>query len=168
MASRNLSAKQPAKNIGSGAPSRKVMGPNGVMVTEKLSPLWGKKMVHPDGDVTVVTLSTGYTIRGLKNNSHGLQKLEEKLKQGFLVFSECPVATRRVSDMGEPCKGTFSDEECCPHIKKIIQDRRAHHRAGQLEYGKSFASQTDRLIDFVQKQASDVVERTEKKARIGG
>jgi hypothetical protein len=175
MASRNLNARQPAKNIGASPPTRKTMV-NGVPVTEKVSPLWGYKMVAPDGDVTFVTLSTGFTIRGLKGNDHGFQKLAEKEKAGFWKFSECPVATRKLSvaEAGSPaCEGEFSDEKCCPHMTKVINDRRAAYRATQVDYAKNFETQTDRLLAHIQKQASDsVAERPGsqpgKKAPIGG
>ena len=95
MASRNLSARNPLKNIAANPPVRRVMGADGVMVTEKLSPLWGIKMVSPQGDIATVTLSSGYTIRGFKGNEHGVQKYDDKLKAGFLPFKECPLATKR-------------------------------------------------------------------------
>lgn len=176
MARQNLNARQPAKNISAGPPSRKIMGPNGVMITEKLSPLWGKKMVAPDGDIVTVTLASGYTTRSLKNNDHGIQKLEEKLKAGFLMFAECPVATKRIAKQGpddKACDGEFSDNKCCPHLDKVIADRRAAHRQAQAEYGRSFETQTDRLLAHVQRQAeASVAERPGgspgKKAPIGG
>lgn len=174
---RNLNARQPAKNISASPPSRKVMGPSGVMVTEKLAPLWGVKMVAPDGDVATVTFSTGFTIRGLKgSNEHGVQKHEDKLKAGFVPFAECPLILKRIPKLpGEqPCDGEFSDSKCCPHIERLIAERRAAHRTGQLEYGKNFESQTDRLLAHIQKQAQDsVAERpaaspSGKGGRIGG
>ncbi len=168
MSIRNLSAKQPAKNIAAAPPTKKVMNPDGVVTTMKVSPLWGTKMVSPDGDVVHVTLSTGYTIRGFRNNPHAQQKLDEKLKAGFLPFAECPVATRRIP--GEPCTGQFSEEKCCPHMDSVIAERRKAYGATQTDYLKNFATQTDKLLEFVKSRAveSAVADRQEKKGRIPG
>jgi hypothetical protein len=145
---------------------------NGVMVTEKVSPLWGYKMVAPDGDITHVTLSSGFTIRGLIGNEHGSRKIAEKLKAGFLRFSECPVATGAVprAEFGQPCEGKFSDEKCCPHLDKIIKDRRDAYRKTSEEYGHKFATQQERLIKLMEQQAAErVAEKpTGGKGRIGG
>lgn len=172
MGTRNLNARQPAKNISASPPTRKTMVA-GVPVTEKVSPLWGYKMVAPDGDVVHVTLSTGYTIRGLKGNDHGYQKLAEKEKAGFWRYNECPVAAKKMTreEAGGPaCDGTFTDDACCPHMVKVIRDRKAAYRVTQVEYGKNFATQTDRLIAHIERQAeSSVTERPQSgKGKIGG
>lgn len=174
MSRHNLNARQPAKNIGAHPPSRKIMGASGVPITEKLSPLWGMKLVAPDGDIATITLSSGFTIRGFKGNDHGVQKLDEKLKAGFLVFAECPVATGRVQGAADdkPCSDKFSDAKCCPHMDKIISERREVHRLAQIEYGKNFATQAERMIAIIEKQAAaSIAERPAApgtKNRIGG
>src|SRR5687768_5172590 len=105
---RNLSARQPAKNISANPPTRKVMRPDGVMVTEKCTPIpFSRKMVDPQGGPCFVALANGFTIRGFKGNDYGVQIWEEKLKAGFLPFDECPVAKGHVRLAGEkPCAGS--------------------------------------------------------------
>ena len=166
MASRNLNAKQPAKNIGAKAPTRRTDRGDGVMVTEKLCPIpFSRKVVAPDGDVTTVALANGFTIRGFKGNDYGTQIWPEKLKAGFIPFDECPYAKGhlRAPDGESPCKGSdglgkFSNEKCCPHVDKIIVARREEHRAAQLEYGKNFATQQDRMIALLEKQAAGMLQ----------
>lgn len=160
MATRNLSARQPAKNIIPNPPTRKVMGPDGVMITEKLSPIpFNRKMVSPDGDVVVIGLATGFTIRSFKGNDYGVQLWEEKLKAGFIPFDECPVAKGHVQMSGEAgCKGSdgrgqFSNQECCPHLNVIITNRREAHRKTQKEYGQNFLTNQDKLIAHLEAQA---------------
>ena len=156
MARRNLSSRQPAKNIGAKPPARKFMGPDGLMVTEKLCPIpFAKKFIAPDGSAVTIPLANGFTIRGFKGNDYGVQIMEEKVEAGFLPYDECPLATKRVPRaQGEtPCEGEFSDEKCCPHLEKIAANRQQAHRAQQQEYGKNFATNQDRLIKLMEAQA---------------
>lgn len=165
--SRNLNAKQPAKNIGAKPPTRRIDRGDGVMVTEKVSPIpFSRKMVAPDGDVVFVSLANGFTIRGFKGNDYGRQIWEEKLKAGFLPFDECPFTGEsfkkhyvKAGKDDAPCKGQngvggFSNEECCPHLNKIIASRKDEHRRAQLEYGSNFATQQDRMIALLEKQTA--------------
>jgi hypothetical protein len=159
MSTRNLSARNPLKNIAASPPTRKTMGPDGVMVTEKVTSLWGMKMVDPAGDVTFVTLATGFTIRGFRGNDYGVQRYEDKLKAGFLPFKECPLVAKRIPrGQGDvPCEGEFSDAKCCPHMDKVIQARREQHRKKQNEYGRNFATNQERIITLLEKQAEQSV-----------
>ena len=165
MSTRNLNATQPAKNISAKPPSRKVDRGDGVMVTEKLSPIpFSRKMVAPDGDVVAVALANGFTIRGFKGNDYGVQIWAEKLAAGFIPFDECPYAKGHLKrgDGDEPCKGgdglgKFTNDKCCPHVDKVIQARRAEHRAAQMEYDKNFHTQQDRLIAALEKQAAGML-----------
>jgi hypothetical protein len=161
MARRSISTKQPAKNIGAAPPIRRTMGPNGVMVTEKVNPIpFNQKMVSPDGDVVSVSLANGFTIRGFKGNDYGVQKLEEKLAAGFLPYSECPLATGRVpvAKGAKPCRdeegrpAKFSDAKCCPHMDAIMQERREHYRSEKAPMYKAHESSADRLIQAMEAQ----------------
>jgi hypothetical protein len=160
VATRNLSARNPLKDIGRNPPVRKTMGPDGVMVTEKLCPIpFNIKMVAPDGDVVVIGLATGFTIRGFRGNDYGVQLLEDKKKAGFLPFKECPLLTRSfpraAADVA--CEGEFTDDKCCPHINKVIAARREEYRKKQNEYGRNFATNQDRIIALLEKQAESTV-----------
>lgn len=175
MSRRNLNARQPAKNIGGKAPARKIMGADGVMITEKLCPIpFNKKFVAPDGDIVVVPLANGFTIRGFKGNDYGVQIMEEKLKAGFLPYNECPLMTKRVPRKhGEtPCEGEFSNEKCCPHLDAVMKARRDDHRIKQLEYGKNFSTNQERMIALLESQAERMakaeVQVTVKKGVTGG
>ena len=161
MASRNLNARQPAKNIGANPPTKKTMNADGVSVTEKVCPIpFSRRFIAPDGDNVVVPLANGYTIRGFKGNDYGVQKLEDKLKAGFLPWDECPVATGRVPrSVGDPClddRGMprkFSDSgEPCPHLLKVAMAMREEHRKGQAEYAKRFQTQQDRMLAALEAQ----------------
>lgn len=153
MARRNLNARQPAKNIGASPPTRKHMGPDGVPLVEKLNPIpFSRKVVSPDGDVVMLSLANGFTIRGFKGNDYGVQKWEEKLAAGFLPYDECPVATGRIPG-DSPCKGKFSNDECCPHMEKVMEARRAVHRKEQQERDRKSATNQDRMLSLLEKQA---------------
>ena len=180
MSRRNLNSRQPAKNIGAKAPTRKVTRADGVQVTEKVNPMrFKKKCVSPDGDVIELSLATGFTIVGFKGNDYGVQVWEEKQKAGFLPYDECPVATGRVPRGKEdPCLGSdglprkFSDEACCQHLAKVIEARRAEHRKTQLEYGKNFSTHQERMIQLLEAQtermAKAEVQPSGKKGIAGG
>lgn len=163
MSVRNLSAKNPLKNISAPAPTRKTMGADGVMVTEKLSPIpFNRKFVAPDGDVVVVGLATGFTIRSFRGNDYGVQLLEEKLNAGFIPYAECPLTTKRIprAPGDVPCEGEFSDKKCCPHVERVIAARRESYRKANAEYGRNFATNQDRIIALLEKQAeASVAER---------
>lgn len=175
MSRRNLNARQPAKNIGSKAPTRKIVGADGVMVTEKVCPIpFNRKFVALDGDVVTIPLANGFTVRGFKGNDYGVQVMEEKLKSGFLPYDECPLATKRVPrGPGEtPCESDFTNEKCCPHLERVIKARRDDHRAKQLEYGKNFTTNHERMVALLEAQAERMakaeVQVSGKKGLSGG
>lgn len=155
MARRNLSSRQPAKNIAAKPPTRKFTNTDGIVVTEKLCPIpFSMKFIAPDGAAVTIPMANGFTIRGWKGNDYGVQLKEEKLEQGFLPYDECPLAMRRVERrQGDtPCDGTFSNEKCCPHLERIAAARQEEHRKQQNEYGKNFATQQDRMIRLLEAQ----------------
>ncbi len=176
MARRNLNARQPAKNIAAGPPTRRTMGADGVMVTEKICPIpFGKKMLALDGSVVFLPLANGYTIRGFKGNDYGVQKLEEKLSVGFLPYDECPLATGRVPVAAgdTPCRDAegrpkkFSDAECCPHIKAIAKTRREHYHAEKLPMYRAQESSADRLIATMEAQMK-LAKETKSEVAVSG
>lgn len=155
MARRNLSARQPAKNIAAKPPARKYTNADGIVVTEKLCPIpFSKKFIAPDGSAVTIPMATGFTIRGWKGNDYGVQLMEEKLEQGFLPYDECPLATKRVERrQGDtPCDGAFSNEKCCPHLERIALARQEEHRKMQTEYGRNFSTQHDRMLRLLEAQ----------------
>src|SRR5690606_30323705 len=151
MARRNLSSKQPAKNIAAQPPTKKTMNADGVMVTEKLCPIpFNRKMLAPDGDCVRVPLANGFTIRGLKGNDYGVQKLEEKLDAGFLPWNECPLRSTHESVRGlkgEPCDPKkISDDEPCKHLLAIAEKRKAAYRKERQDFAQGFATNQDRMV----------------------
>ncbi len=157
---RDNSKQTAIKDVTALPPTRTHMDADGIRVTEKLNPMRvNRKMVHPDGDVVVISLATGWAIDRLgPKNPYGLQIQEEKLatKRGFLPFDECPVATGRVParEGDEPCKGKFSDAKCCPHLDRIMQKRREAHRKQQESYRRSSMSPQAKIAESISMQAA--------------
>lgn len=156
---RNFSTRNPLKIMGN-PPTRKITRSDGVVITEKACPIpFNRKMVSPAGDVIRVALANGFTIRSFKGNDYGVQVLEAKLKAGFIPFNECPIAKGYIpvgsetACRGSDGRGQFTDEECCPHVTSIIKARRDEHRQKQLEYGRNFATNQDRLIALMEANA---------------
>jgi len=130
------------------------MGPDGVPVKEKLSPIpYNRKVVDPAGNVVTLNLATGYTIRA-KNNPYGIQIMAEKLKAGFLPYDECPVATGRIKPGPKQaaCTETFSKEKCCPHLADVIKARQAAHKKKQDEFMQSFKTNNERMLEVFEEQ----------------
>ena len=151
MASRNLSKKQPAKNIGANPPVKRINYADGTFREEKLNPIPNnKKMVDPDGNVISVSLATGFTIR--KANEYGTQILREKLEKGFIPYDECPVATGRVkfdAKKDSACEGKFSRDHACRHVEQIIKTRRAIKQKKEAELKLQYATQQDKMIELL-------------------
>ncbi len=160
MASRNLSSRQPAKNIGCNPPTRTVTLSNGDTRIEKVSPIKNNaKMVDPDGNVVLVSLATGYAIRD-KENGYGPQVFAEKLAKGFIPYDECPVAKGYVTLTkkdaacpGSDGKGKHSRERCCHHVDAIIQKRRAKKQALENKLKLQYATQMDRFVEALKEQS---------------
>jgi len=154
MAKRNLSERQRAKNIGATPPERRWTDEDGVVRVEKLNPIpLNRKFVDPDGNVVRVSLANGYTIRGgpeqhWRDNPYGAHIWAEKLKAGFIVYAECPLAAGTVpTKKGEhPCEGEFDEDHCCPHVEAIIKRRRAEKQKKVAQIEASFASNQDRMV----------------------
>lgn len=157
---KSLSANSQIKNIAAAPPTRKHMDEDGVIVTEKLNPMRvNRKMVHPDGDVVVISLATGWEIQrkapgygmsAFRGNPYGAQLIVEKMEAGFLPFDECPLETKAIKPkQGEkPCTEKFSDEKCCPHLERVMQARRAAHRKQQEANRRSSMKSDERLLEF--------------------
>jgi hypothetical protein len=169
---RNLSAKTPAKNIAANPPTRKHTNSDGLLVVEKLNPMQAKRrMVSPDGNVSEVSLATGYTIKmkgagygsaAFRGNPYGPQILAEKIENGWLPFDECPHAPGadaagriQLADGDKPCEGKSSAKECCPHIKRIATKRRAEHSKGQEAKRKNMQGSVEKLLQLAQDQAAE-------------
>lgn len=152
----NLSRKQPAKNIAGKPPTKTVIMPDGTVRTEKLCPIpLSVKMVDPDGNVVMVPLANGYTIRSLDGYGHMI--LSQKIKAGFLRYDECPVARGTIPAAGKDdhaCpgsdgRGKFSKDKCCSHVDAIIQRRRVIKKKKCDEFNSRFVSKDQALIDFL-------------------
>lgn len=158
------------KNLEANPPVRKVTGADGLVREEKLCSIpFNEKMVDADGNVVTVALATGYTIRGFgPQNPYGVQKRPEKLKKGFLPYSECPVAKGHVkldgrskACEGEDGRGKMKAGTCCKHIEEIIARRREQARKREDHVRERFATQSDRIIEVLRQQ-HNVQGRSEK------
>lgn len=173
------SAKQPVKNIGANPPTKTVIA--GTVCTEcweewrvgekptcdhpreahapqekdvKLNPIpYARRMVHPNGFTPIVSLASGATIRGTVDNPYGNYILQAKLKQGFLPFDECPVGRHVPANGQVPCDGTFSRDECCPHVEAIIRNRRRVYARKQAVKSRQYMSSQDRLVASMEELA---------------
>jgi hypothetical protein len=153
---RNLSAKQPAKNIAAQPPTKMHTLSSGITRVEKLNPIpLNRKLVDPDGNVVTMSLATGFTIRNA-NNDYGASKLREKMAKGFIPYDECPVAKGYVTIekgdkacTGSDGRGKFSKDACCEHIEKIVNARREVARKREAKSKERFATQTERTIELL-------------------
>ncbi len=168
MSSRNLSERQPAKNIGALPPARERTMPDGTVRTEKLCPIkLSKKMVDPDGNVVTVPLANGYAIRRI--GDYGRMIELAKIKAGFIPFAECPLVRNYIPAAGRrPCKGKFSDEECCVHVKEVIAARRAVKKKKCDDFAARFATKEDVMIKMLENQNKQLnMPASADKTRIG-
>jgi len=168
VATRNLNALQPAKNIGALPPTKTRYDDDGVPRVEKLNPIpMNRKMVDPDGNVVSVSLATGFTIRGgphngWKDNPYGSQKWMEKLAAGFVPYDECPYHPQsgvqlyapemfQASRSEKACTDKFTREQCCSHIERCITARRTVKQKKNVKFSKAFASHADRQLEVLEK-----------------
>lgn len=152
-------AKNPIKwlNPRKQTPKRKVTGPNGEVVTEKLCPIKpNRKMVDPAGNVVTLALANGYLPKG-SNVNYAPLKTQEKLADGFLPYDECPVASGAVPPVkGEkPCPSEEARKRTthCPHLLRVIEARREAKRKKDEKYAERFKTQNDRILEYLQKEA---------------
>jgi hypothetical protein len=135
--------------------------PDGTVRIEKLPPIdCNMKMVDPNGHVVRVVLANGQQIKKLgPNNPYGQLKLKEKLGKGFLPYKKCPYAQggqlAGTEHEEKPCKGTFTEEKCCPHISRIIKARRADYVKARSRFTVKTEGQMERLLKALEKRASD-------------
>jgi hypothetical protein len=105
------SKKSPVAKITQLPPVRRFMDNEGVIREEKVPATpHTRKMVTPQGNVVRVPLATGRTIGDEVANLYKAQKLPEKLKKGFLLYSECPYANGSMEGQ-KPCKGIHPMEQ---------------------------------------------------------
>lgn len=166
--SRNLNAassrarKAPAKNIAAKLPTKDRWNSDGTVKTEKLAPMRALKMVNPHGAIVQVPLTNGF---GLGVGLYGEKILSDKYKAGFIRFDKCPHADmRNVIPKGqeEPCGGEFSDEDSCPHVKSIIQARRAAKKIKHDKFAERCKTEAGALVDFLKAQAKRLGDDAEK------
>lgn len=167
----NISQKQPIAKIGSKAPTKQTMVGLKTLTEKIPATPYTRKMVSPSGNVTRVVLATGRTIGGTVNNPYGNAKLEEKLNDGWLLYSECPVGTQVHIEGETRCKGidprrpgifwqqhpghryAFIEEQCCGHIEQAIRERQADHAERTAEYAEQFQGSTDKLVARLEENA---------------
>jgi hypothetical protein len=131
--------------------TRRVMGPDGVMVDERIPPIpFHLHMVDPAGHVVAVALANGFDVRTLRDNLYGQQLLNEKLVAGFLPIDECPVGLGLV-DGTDGCEGRQATP--CRHLQPIIDARREATRAAQAKYAARFQTEKDLLLRIAAQNA---------------
>ena len=151
---RLLGGKEPAKNIAAAPPTRTRTTGDGDVVTEKLCPMPSLKMVNPRGVIVHCAVANGITVN--PNTTYRTQIERQKLEAGFLRYDECPVGKHDwipVTDKQKRCKaGTYSKDQCCPHVLKVIETRRARTKRKADKFAQRFESTADALIRHLQGQ----------------
>lgn len=162
-----------AKPIHRLPPKRKRMGPDGVVIEEKLNPMPRHnkiKMVAPSGQVFELSVANGWAIKQPKAQRYYHQILAEKTAAGFLVYAECPVATGRIppgkgddgkpdlgcrDDRGLPLRAT--DDQCCPHMERVIAARKRAQEQRSAQFEQAFKSQESRKLEAFEAMARQLM-----------
>lgn len=150
MATRNLSGRQPIKNIAKDPPERVWFTSDGEEIREKLNPMRSdmkKKMLDKTGGSYWLSLASGYAVQQ-NENMYGPQILREKIKKGHLPLDECPLAMHYVTAAkgDSPCGGVFEPEDPCPHILAIAKNRKENYAKRQADYIKHFKKHEEREV----------------------
>ncbi|HET6612142.1 MAG TPA: hypothetical protein VFG83_09145 [Kofleriaceae bacterium] len=131
--------------------------PDGTVVQEK-GP-WGptELWVTPEGAVTRVKLSTSASIRKLPAYA---ERIRETLSSaGHVPYGKCPLLEGSVTDEAFPeeLKGfcqpkTMSDKKPCPHIKHLVEKRRAKFLADKARHDARRISAEERKLKLMEEQ----------------
>lgn len=153
---------QRTKFITGGAPpTKRHVNADGTITIEKLNPIPCKcKMVDPQGVVAEISLATGFGIRN-PNNEYGAHIMAEKLRKGWLRYDECPLAAGRIpAGKDKPCTSPPPKGECCAHLQRVIDARKAANTKTQEEVDRRYRTDQDRMLRLLEEQARQVrVER---------
>lgn len=147
----NFSNTEPYKDIGAAPATQTVTLEDGTVRTFPTCPMrLNIKMVDPQGNVSVVPLANGFAPTTLAKSPYGMQILAQKMRKGWLPFSECPYAKGHlpVSKSAKPCagddgRGGFKRDTCCEHVTAVINARRA-------KWSASFSRQKGRTSNDLQ------------------
>jgi hypothetical protein len=156
-------AVQQPKVLTGKAPTRKIKQPDGTVLIEKLNPMRLKrKAVDQSGFISEISLANGWQQTNPRSD-YALSTWDEKLKRGWLPYNECPIANGMLpaAKGDKACTGKFTDDECCPHMDKVIKARQAAHAKKQEEFASSMSTNQDRMIKVLEKQAELAVATAE-------
>ena len=148
-------AVQQPKVLTGKAPTRQIKQPDGTVLVEKVNPMRLKrKAVDPAGFISEISLANGWQQTNPRSE-YATSTWDGKLKRGWLPYNECPAANGLLplAKGDKPCTGKFTDEECCPHMDKVIEARKAAHKKKQDEFANSMSTNQDRIIKLAEKQA---------------
>ena len=163
----NLSKPQPIHYATKAAPTRKTMGSDGVVITEKLPQNPNRKlMLNPSGHTYYLVLSNNAAQRG--RTAYGHEKLNEKIKRGHLPLNECPVARGYVKMGDKACsgddgRGNFTSGKVCKHIKKIMENRTVAHNEIQEERERKVQTDGQVLKEYIQLKIKEESEAAKTK-----
>ncbi len=141
------------RNAGKRAPTRTFFE-DGEEHVEKFSPYHGTKnaikVVSPSGTVCSMPVASAPNDNPPQINGHGMQKMHLKFKEGFLPYSECPIASGRIKSNDKPCTKKYSDDEACPHLERIIAKRQENAtKRATLEASRiDLAEVAKSMVDF--------------------
>ena len=183
-----MAKRIPYANVGGVGPYRVPTSPtyesvdaDGVVVVEKLCPIpYKRKMVDPSGFVVEQPLANGRAMEKTDNgNPYAVRMKNEKRPPKWLPYHECPVRKGYLKPTTPGDAGCDGDDgmggwtpkngkECCPHLTRVIQARKAKQDKITAEHNAKFANMRDKalanaLIQAV--EASKVGASRENKAK---
>lgn len=141
---------------------RKRIGPDGVVVREKLPSIASELWVTAAGNVVALPLSTSAGLRS-KNNQAAARMKETQSRAGGIPFGECPVRTLRglpesmASEL--PCApGTYGESRACKHVAQIIESRQAATLAALKENEQRHKSIEAKKLELLEAAQARTVE----------
>jgi hypothetical protein len=136
----NFSNKSVVWDVEKAAPTKRMMGNDGVIVESKIPQNPNHLiMLNPSGATVFVVLSNGPAIRG--QNQYGVQLLQEKINNGFLPWNECPVTRGYIRGdrfkVTAECKGKDGRGKLsgpCSCLLDVQKNRVAAHEKREKEF----------------------------------
>lgn len=152
----------------------------GIRATEQLPNGPYRAFVTPAGHVINMSLTSGAS--NLQVNAAEAQgRVQRKLRAGFLPYEECPMATQRMpSDLIErkggrvsdsPCKEWIDESgfskprsrhDCCPHLQRVIDYRRARHEELGEKHAERFKTNPEKMLEVLMQRELRDAAGTEK------
>ena len=135
-------------------PRRKHVDDDGVVVWEKLPPQPYARYVNAAGHIVTVPLTNSAAIRNA-NNPYAHRVHERARRAGMIRYGKCPAQTLeglpRSMAGKRPCApGSYSEDECCSCVTKIIENRRSAHEQRERESAERHKSMEQRRMELAE------------------